>query len=168
MEIVNGGATYSWSCDYKDIRHRISSCPSCVRKLEKGISNDECCKCWNWDFDRAKHSETLVDSVGGYVKTPRKLYLELQHSESKQIYQDLVGGKLDIGMEKLQLNTLCLTGGTIYLIVDCAIVRNTTNTCALFAHELNKIHSLIDLLNLHGIGYPDFVIHKRKFYLTMN
>ena len=62
------GATWSWSCNYKDIQHRVISCPTCIRKLEKGINNNKCSKCWNWDVERAKCSDKLVQSVGGCVK----------------------------------------------------------------------------------------------------
>ena len=71
-------------------------------------------------------------------------------------------GKLNIGMAKLQLRTLCLTREAIHLIVDCAIVRHATNTGVLVMHDLNKFHQLIDQSNLHGIGCLDFSISKRK------
>ena len=101
-------------------------------------------------------------------KKPRKLSLELQHSEIKQSYQDVVDDELNIVMEKSQLRTLCLTGDAIHLIINCAIIRHATNTGTLIMNDLNKFHPLIDRSNLHGIGCPDFAICKRKNNLTIN
>ena len=66
-----GGATHSRICDYKDIQHRMVSCPRCVRKLEKGINNDKYSECWNWDINGSKYSETLVDSIAAHVKNKK-------------------------------------------------------------------------------------------------
>ena len=83
----------------------------------------------------------------------------MQYGESKQIYQDVVDGKLNIGMVILQLRNQCLAEDAIHLIVACAIVRHDVSTGT---HDLNKFHQLIDRSNLHGIRFPDFTICKKK------
>ena len=56
----------------------------------------------------------------------------------------MVEGKFNIGVAKLQLSTLFLTGDVIHLILDCAILRHAMSTGTLVTHDLNKFHQLID------------------------
>ena len=68
----------------KGIQHFIISCKNFILKLEKGTNNNNCKKYCNWDVERAKHSEKLVNSVSGHVKKPRNVLLKLQQKERKK------------------------------------------------------------------------------------
>ena len=57
---------------------------NCILKLEKGMNNNKCNKCFNWDVERAKCSIKLVKSVDVHVKNPGKLSLKSQQKESKK------------------------------------------------------------------------------------
>ena len=48
------------------------------------------------------------------------------------------------------------------LIVDLVTIKCTKNIDTLGMLDLNRFYPLIDNSNLCGIGYPDFVIYKRK------
>ena len=43
------GPRFWYSCNYKDINHKLTSWRSCAINLAKGIDCDKCQKCLNWD-----------------------------------------------------------------------------------------------------------------------
>ena len=92
----------------------------------------------------------------------------MQYNKSKQIYQDLVDGKINILMAKLQLKMLVLYGDTMNLIIDCAIIRHTINTGTLNIHDINAFHLQINRANLNRIEYPDLLFTRERIYITIN
>ena len=62
----------------------------------------------------------------------------------------------------MKLKTLGLNNDVVELIVDSAHIRNAMNNNDLEMRDLNSFHASIDRSNLHGIGHPDFAMHKRN------
>ena len=156
------GAMYGQSCNFEDIKDKLISCKGCERKLQKGVNNINCAKCYNWEINNSKYSKKVVDSIGGYRKKPFQLTMKMQEEESRKIFNLIVQGKLSVSLAKAQLQSICLPSEAITAIIDSAILKHAKETNTLDMHDLNGFHHLIDRSNINGIDFPDFAIYQRK------
>ena len=156
------GAYFGYSCCYDDISSRLVPCKTCNNKSLKGVNNDKCNKCWNFDITKAKYSKQLVTSTGGFVKKPFKLTMSMQREKSTETFESIVNENLSVTMAREQLKTSCVPGDAIKLIIDTAVIMHAKKTDTLHMHDLSSFHHLIDKRNLDDLSFPDFASYRRQ------
>ena len=86
----------------------------------------------------------------------------MQKEKSKTMFEAVVNEELSVAIARLQLKTLYLPGNAIKLILNTATIMHANRRNTLHTHDLGEFYHLIDKQNLNELGFPDFVIHRRK------